>query len=137
MTPDHPAWALQQAVHAALAADAGLADLLGGPRIHDHVPRNAVQPYVHLAEASARDWSTATEPGAEVLFSALVVSDAGGRREALAIAARVESLLHDAPLVLDGWRLGHLRHLATETKRDKDGRRAELSFRAVLEPQSD
>jgi hypothetical protein len=130
-----PAWALQQAVHGRLAGDAALAALLGGARIYDAVPRNAAAPYVHLGEAEARDWSTATEAGAEVLFSLVVFSEAAGRREALAIAARLRALLHAASLALDGHRLVQLRHLATETEREpKDGRRARLGFRAVVEP---
>jgi hypothetical protein len=130
-----PAWALQQAVHGALEADAELAALLGGAKNYDAVPRNAQAPYVHLGEVEARDWSTATEAGAEVLFSLVVFSEAAGRREALAIAARLRGLLHDAALTLDGHRLVQLRHTATETEREpKDGRRARLGFRAVVEP---
>jgi hypothetical protein len=48
---------------------------------------------------------------------------------------RLRALLHDASLALDGHRLVQLRHLATETEREpKDGRRARLGFRAVVEP---
>ena len=130
-----PAWALQQAVHGLLSADVELTALLGGARIHDEVPRGAAAPYVHLAEASLRDWSTATEEGAEALFAVIVFSEAAGRRESLAIAARLRALLDDAALTLDGHRLVNLRHTATETERDrKDGRRARLKFRAVVEP---
>lgn len=134
MAGTDPGWALQKAVHARLAADAELVGLVG-PRIHDEVPRNETAPYVHLAEANVRDWSTATEAGAEVLFAIIIFSKAAGRREALAIAERVRALLHEAPLVLDGHRLVNLRHAATETLRNvKDGRRALLRFRAVTEP---
>jgi hypothetical protein len=135
MTGTDPAWALQQAAHALLAGDATLAALLGGAKIYDEVPRNAAAPYVHLGEAELRDWSTATEAGAEVLFSLVVFSEAAGRKEALTVTERVRVLLHDAALVPDGHRLVQLRHVATSTEREaRDGRRAVLRFRAVTEP---
>ncbi|MYZ50468.1 DUF3168 domain-containing protein [Propylenella binzhouense] len=133
-----PALALQAAAFAALAGDAALAGLLGGARIHDSVPRNAPAPYVHLDEAILRDWSTGSEAGAEVRFAIAVITPADGRAQAFAIAERIRALLHDAPLALDGHRLVNLRHQATETKkvRDRTLRRADLTFRAVIEPAS-
>ena len=59
--------ALQEAVFAALTADAELEALLGGANVFDGAPRNAAAPYVHLGEIVARDWSTATEAGAEIV----------------------------------------------------------------------
>lgn len=53
--------ALQEAVFAALVADAGLESMIGGAKVFDGAPRNAEAPYVHIGEFSARDWSTATE----------------------------------------------------------------------------
>ena len=55
--------ALQEAVFAALAADAAARRLLGGAKFR-RAPRNAAAPYVHLGEIVARDWSTGTEAGA-------------------------------------------------------------------------
>jgi hypothetical protein len=129
--------ALQEAVFAMLAADAELATLLGGPNVFDGAPRNAEAPYVHLGEAQARDWSTASEAGLEVQFAVVAWSRQPGRSEALQIAERVRVLLDDAPLDVEGWRLVNLRHVATETARnDKpEGRRAVVRFRAVVEPQ--
>ena len=136
MTDIAPATAVQKAVFVALAGDPGLATLLGGPRIYDEPPRNQPTPYVHLGEAVARDWSTATESGAEIRFLVIVVSGEAGRSQALAVAERAGTILHDAALVLEGHRLVNLRRLATETKRSNDLklRRAELRFRAVTEP---
>jgi hypothetical protein len=130
--------ALQAAVFAALGADAELEALLGGARIFDGAPRNAEAPYVHLGEMNARDWSTATEAGLEILFAVVAWSRQPGRAEALAIAERVRIVLHDAALDVDGWRLVNLRHVATETARnDKpEGRRAVVRFRAVMEAMS-
>lgn len=127
--------ALQEAVFATLSADSALATLLGGARIYDGVPRNADAPYVHLGEATARDWSTATEDGTEVTFAIVVWTRTPGRSEALEITDRVVVLLHDAALSLTGHRLVNLRHLTTETARNDrpEGRRAVVRLRARVE----
>jgi len=129
------ALALQEAVFAALAGDAGLTALIGAGNVFDGAPRNAAAPYLHLGEVTARDWSTGTEAGAEVRFAVVAWSREAGRREALRIAGRVQEVLHGAELAVAGWRVVNLRHVATETARaDKpDGRRAVARFRAVLE----
>jgi len=136
MATDSPGLALQQAVFAVLSADAGLAALLGGARIYDHVPRATDAPYVHLGEMTVRDNSTATETGAEIRFSVVAWSRESGRGQALEIAQSVIALLHDQPLVLDGHLLINLRHIATETSRGDaiSGHRALARFRAVTEP---
>jgi thioredoxin-like negative regulator of GroEL len=90
-------WALQEAVFSALSTDATLQTFLGGANVFDGAPRNAAAPYVHLGEMSARDWSTATEAGAEVNFAVVSWSRTPGRAEGLAVADRVAALLHDAP----------------------------------------
>lgn len=130
--------ALQEAVFAMLAGDAALAALLGGARVYDGAPRNAEAPYVHLGEMNARDWSTATEAGAEIALEVVAWSREPGRAETLAIAERVRALLHDAALTLVGWRLVNLRHVATETARvaKPQGRRATVRFRAVVEAEA-
>ena len=127
--------ALQEAVFSALAGDAALAALIGGAHVYDGAPRNAEAPYVHLGEINARDWSTATEAGAEIEFEVVAWSRAPGQSETLAVAERVRVLLHDAALALAGWRLVNLRHIATETARvgKPEGRRATARFRAVVE----
>ena len=129
--------ALQEAVFAALSADAALETLLGGAKVFDGAPRNAEAPYLHLGEFSARDWSTSTEAGTEILFAVVVWSRTPGRSEGLLVADRVIALLHDAALTLDGFRLVNLRHVATETARVEkpEGRRAVARFRAAVEPE--
>ncbi len=132
----HAAWDLQQAVFDALVADPDLVTLLGGTFVYDAVPPNTDAPYVHLSDVTARDWSTATEAGTEVAFTVTAWSREAGRREALAIADRVQAALHDSPLTLAAHNLVNLRHLATETASTliRGGRRARARFRAVLEP---
>jgi hypothetical protein len=127
--------ALQAAVFEALSADAELATLLGGARVFDGAPRNEAAPYVHLGEATERDWSTATEAGSEVTFAVVAWSREPGRKQTLQIAERVMALLHDASLTVAGHRLVNLRHLSSETAREEkpQGRRAVARFRARVE----
>ena len=127
--------ALQEAVFSALSADAALTALIGAGQVHDGPPRNAAAPYVHLGEMTARDWSTSTEGGTEIVFAVVAWSRQPGLSEALAIAERVREVLDDAALVLAGHRLVNMRHISTETARAEkpEGRRAVVRFRAAIE----
>ena len=60
------AWALQQAVYAALAASEAIKDVVDDPpRVFDQVPRGARFPYIVIGEDRQSDWSTATDKGSE------------------------------------------------------------------------
>lgn len=134
--PTHATDALIEAIVGECLADGGLVAALGGERIYDAVPKNAVFPYVTIGEARALDWSTATEDGTEHLVALDVWSRARGRREAVDLANRIALLIDDQPLVLTGHRLVNLRVERIDTRRLRDGRtfRAALSLRAVTEP---
>lgn len=134
----HPFLALQKALLARLAGDAALSALLGGPRIHAEPPRAAEPPYVGLSESRTNDWSTVSDRGHEHLFTLSVWSRQPGIREALAVAGRIEELLEDADLALEGHRLVNLRLLSQEFRREgRDGtRRVALRLRAVTEEAS-
>lgn len=114
-------WALQQAVFARLTNDEVLTELLGGARVYDDVPVRAAFPYVTFAQGSERDWSTASETGAEHALVLHVYSRASGRNELLAIMEALRGLLHDAALALTGYRLINLRHEASDVRRENDG----------------
>jgi hypothetical protein len=129
--------ALRLAVQAHLAADATLAALIGGPRIHDEPPRAAAGPYVVHGEADARDWSTGSDAGCEQTFQLVVwAGKPGATAEALAASARIGALLHEAVLTLVGHRLINLRQTSAQVRRDGKSAlsRVTLSFRAVTEP---
>ncbi|CAH1671140.1 DUF3168 domain-containing protein [Chelatococcus asaccharovorans] len=130
-----PVLALRRAIVTCLAADADLTNLLGGARIHDAVPRAATGVFVVFGEVRCRDWSTMTDRGHEQDISLTVWSKTGGARPALAAAARIERLLHDAPLPLEGHRLINLRFTSSETRRDEraDLARVTVRLRAVTE----
>ena len=130
-----PVTALRKAIHAALAADAALTAQLGGAAVYDEAPREALPPYVTFGEASARDWSTATDHGLEQVVVINCWSTQRGARESLDIADRVAAVLHNAALTLTGHRLVNLRLVSQETKREAAGRfaRTSLRLRAVTE----
>ncbi len=131
-----PALSLRAAIHGALSGDTRLLGMLGGPRIFDVPPRDAVFPYIALGEALVSDWSTGTEAGTEHALTLHVFSRSGGRAEAFALAAGVQHALHDVPLSLEGHHLANLRATTAEVVREKDGRtfHALVRFRAVTEP---
>ena len=127
--------ALRKAVRLRLAGDAALVALLGGPKVYDTAPRDALTPYVTFGEALARDLSTSVYPGLEHILTLHVWSTQGGAREGLTIADRVIALLDDAALTLDAHRLVNLRFTSLETVHEDVGRfvRVTLKFRAVTE----
>lgn len=129
-------WHLQQAVHGALAVDAEVLSLLGGARIYDDVPQRAAFPYITLAGFTLSDWATGTEPGAEITFTVNAWSRGAGHKQAHLIAEAVRAALHDAPLAIAGHHLVNLRHVSSDTHRERDGDtyRVTARFRAVLEP---
>jgi len=128
-------WALQQAVHAALATSGEVQDAVG-ERIFDHVPRDAAFPYVVVGDDAVRDAGTATEAGSEHLIAIQVWSRAKGLKECKAAAETVRLALDQAELDIGGYALIGLRHTATDFAREPDGEtlRASVTFRAVLEP---
>lgn len=133
--PDSSA-VLRAAIHDALAADASLAAILGGPKIYDEPPKSAAFPYVTLGEARVSDFSTGSEEGAEHQLTLHAWSREGGHREAHLIAGALLQALDDAPLPLAGHRLVNMRFAVADVRRESDGRtyHALVRFRAVTEP---
>jgi hypothetical protein len=131
-----PAWELQKAVYEALAADAGLAALLGAARVYDEVPRGAAFPYVTFGPNATRDWSTGTEAGSEHVITMRAWSKSGGEKDVHLILEAIRCALHDVPLTLDGHHLVNLRHEMSDAMRDADGEtyHGAARFRAVIEP---
>jgi len=128
--------ALRAAVHDALAADAALTALLGGPKVYDEPPRAAAFPYVTLGETRIADFSTGTENGAEHQLTLHAWSRQGGHKEAHMIAGALLAALDDAPLALTDHTLVNFRFAVADVRREADGRtyHALVRFRAVTEP---
>jgi hypothetical protein len=129
------AFALQQAIFAALSSSPDLQALIGN-RLFDFVPPDSAFPYVVLGDGSEADWSTSTEDGTEHTIQIDVWSRQPGHREAKQIADVIRSVLNNAVLIVTGAALIDIRHLTTDFSRETDGQtfRARLTFRAVTEP---
>lgn len=132
-----PVFALQAAIHARLAADTTLAGLLGtGARIHDRAPRGAPVPFVALGETRLSVIGAGGGPIHEQTLVLRIISRADGRREAAAIADRIDALLDGADLAPEGHRLVSLRLVERAVGESRDRRFVEgqLRLRAVTEP---
>lgn len=130
-------WALQQAVFAALGADADVKAALGDPpRIFDAVPRDAAFPFAVIGDDAQSDWSTKTEGGSEHRFAVRIWSRSGGRNEAKDIAEAIANVLDDAALSVSGFALISLRFLGANFSpiTNDETFPASVNFRAVLEP---
>jgi hypothetical protein len=133
--PTAAAAALRAAIHDALAADAPLTALLGGPNVYDEPPQGAAFPYVTLGEMRVLDWSTGTERGAEHQLTLHAWSRQGGHNEAHLVAGALLQALDDAPLTLTDHILVNLRFAQADVRRENDGRtyHALVRFRAVTQ----
>lgn len=127
---------LQRAVFASLTSDAALLAEMGGPHVYDHPPADVAFPYVTFGRSSEFDWSTATEPGSEHLFTINAWSKAKGRTQALRMADMVRRCLDAIGPAFEGHRIVHLRNEAVEMRFDDDlaVHQAMMRFRAVTEP---
>jgi len=134
--PEVASWALQRSIYQALANSLELVSLLGGVRVYDDPPQSAPYPFITLGQSVIRDWSTGTEDGAEHSLTLHVWSQAGGKKEMLAIVEAVRKALHDKPLTLQDHYLINLRHKFSEARLDPDGDtfHGVVRYRAVTEP---
>ncbi len=121
MTQD-AALVLHRAVLEVLRADAELGVLLGGARVYDRPPRRLRPPYVTLGEIVSRDRNTFDARGERHVVTLHAWSEQGGRRQAFEIVGRMDAVLDDAPLALDGHRLVEVRTVFRSVVRMRDGR---------------
>lgn len=132
----HVALELRKSIRNALLADPGFAASPAAGRVFDETPPGVALPYVTLANASVRDWSTATEDGALHSLTLDIWSEHRGVAVALNLAAIAAAALDEAPLAVTGHALVSLSVQTVETLRDARGRyaRARVRLRAVTEP---
>jgi Protein of unknown function (DUF3168) len=133
-----PIIALRAAIITSLRGDPTLTGLLGGAQIYEDVPRTAVSPFVTFGEISAKDWSTSTETGVEQVLTLNIWSKQTFMRRTLTVADRINNLLQDTHLTLNGHCLVTLHLTNIDSKYEDSGRwlRTSLRFRAVTEPNS-
>jgi Protein of unknown function (DUF3168) len=130
------ALALQQAMRAALLADTSLLALLGGAHVFDEMPRGERAPYVAFAAIETRDWSVMDQKAHEHFITLDVASNERGRAQAQAICNRIEAVLDNAGLALNGHRLVNLRVTFWSVFASKTDKTfgATMRFRAATEP---
>lgn len=135
--PNHPAWALQKAVIAALRGHAGLAAIVPPDRVYDAVPARSLYPYIAIGPISVKDRASGGAPAHEQRISFTAFSRSPGFREAYALADAVSAALDGAGLALEGHHLTLLHFDSAEFRREADAltSRAILSFRALTEPE--
>jgi hypothetical protein len=131
------ALAMQKGLRAALAANAGVAALVGA-RIYDEPPQNVVFPYLRMVDIDPTAFDTDTTEGAEISISVEAYSrSASGRVEAAQMAEAVRAALHrqETSLTVSGFTLVELIFQTFNVTRDADGRgyTAVIVFQATLE----
>lgn len=127
--------ALQKALIAHLAGDAGVSALLGAPaRIWDAAPDRPACPYLLIGRSESRPVK-AEGGGVEHALTLTVVSRFRGTEEAKAVLAALRLRLTDAALAADGVRTVSLSLTFSDVYRAPDGLRtfAVLRVRAVTE----
>lgn len=127
--------ALLGAIARLLAADVPLSSLLAEPGLRDRQVVRPSLPAVLVGEMDTRDFSTGDGPGEEHFLTLEIWVDAGGRKIANTIAARIRALLDDRPLLLEGLTLVSLFATGTKSRREPKTSlfRLDLRFRAVTE----
>lgn len=94
----------QKVVFSTLNGDSALQTLLGGAnKIFDFVPDNNPYPYVTIALKPFVERGNHTKEGWSCEFQVNVYHQARGDKDIQAIQARINALLNDAALCVDGW----------------------------------
>ena len=131
-----PAAELQDAIFAALGADAAVTAALGGARIYAQAPKNVAFPYISFGLTGVYDWTRGAEKDDEQLFTLHVWSKAKGDAETLQIMETVRARQADSRLSLDGHDPVRLSLEFNEARYDDDlaVHHGLLRFRARAEP---
>lgn len=132
-------WPLQQALHAAIAGDAGCAAHFG-PRIFDAAPpfeRDGAAEglYLTIGDETVADWSTASDRGARHQVTLTVHAPRHGFAEAKQAAAAVSDVMLDGPLAPARGRVVDARFVGARTRRAEGDalRQIEMRFSITLE----
>lgn len=127
--------ALEGAVLARLAADAGVRALLGDPpRVFDAALARPAYPYLELVRHETRPVGGAEAEADEHRLDVSILSRDGGRDELKAALEAVRAALRGAPPVMEGWRCVLLLPLFADVTPARFGRwRGLLRIKAVVE----
>lgn len=102
----------QKAIYEILEADPALRTLLGAtaakPKVFDHVPDNTLEPYVTMQALPWEDRSSHTDRGWSNTFQVNVwyaPPSGRGNKDIQAIQKRIDELLHEQDICIDGWNI--------------------------------
>ena len=123
---------LQAAIRALLIADPQILATLGGPRVHDGVPRDQSAPCVALDEIVSRRRDGLNAVLEEHRLVLRVWSKSGGKAEAMRLAAGIVTLLDDAAPTLPTHRVIRLAPEASDIKLSRDRTAAEATLRFLI-----
>ena len=116
-------WPLQQAIFAALRADAALVALVGADGVHDDVGQTAAPPYVTIGDIAQAPFSTKTTEGMSATVAIHAWDDAHrGLRDIKLIMAAVLGVLHEAGFPVSGHDLVSSRFEFSDVFVEADGR---------------
>ena len=129
---------LQEAIHARLAADAGLGAVLGGAHVYDRPPQGAAMPYITFGATRTFDAGTSTEDAREHLMTLHVWSKTGGRKQCMDAIEAAGEALAGLPALSGSVRIVSLRRQADEIVYEPDLRawHGVMRLRAVTEAAS-
>jgi hypothetical protein len=133
------AWPLQEAIYTVLCDNAVCAQFFGHRVFDGPVPFPAeAEPeglYLTIGDEQVRDWSTATDDGAEHVVLLTVHAPRRGFGDAKQAAAAVFQALIDGPYTISRGRIVNVRFLESRTRRQENDalREIEMRFRYVLE----
>lgn len=135
--------ALQTALYERLKNYADLSALLAddvrpnisGSAVYDHVPQDAVFPYVAIGDTTSAEWDTDTSLGSEATATIHVWSRERGRMEAKEIQRELYNALHRHALSITGATTVTCDWEFAETELDTDGltRHGITRFRLLIE----
>jgi hypothetical protein len=125
---------LQKALLRLLKADGALNERVGR-RIYDHVPVQAMFPYITFGTSSVYDWSTSTERGSEHLLSLHIWERGTARKTVLEIIDRLGNVLLSPVCTLEGHKLVSFNVEQTQTyiAANEGGYAGVMRCRAVTE----
>lgn len=136
--PQDSTGAVQAAVYSRLAVTSALTGLLatGAGSVRDHVPEDALFPYIVLGETAGRPHETQAGGGLELEMTLHIYSRGEGMKELKSIMTEVHTALHDADFSVTDQTLVLCRLLSSETFLENDGltRHGVQRFRIITEP---
>lgn len=128
-------YAMQEALHAALEADAELMAAVNG--VFDFVPAKTALPYVTFGEMRVTDVSTLEATLMQVEPVLHIYSRSKGRKEVSDIIETLHSLLHNKTMTLSGYTLVSLRFVGSDIALERDGQTYHGRMRLMAVVQKD